>query len=113
MVVWAAGVAAVEQAGGGEAAQAGDQAVAVGLGGLGKGPDLNGLAQAVAVDGGGEVFEGCGVEVGAVAEQGVFEDFGGGDVGDHGASCSGQGAGGWLRLGLRWRVCRMWGWSCR
>ena len=54
-----AGVAAVEQAGGGEAAQAGDQAVAVGLGGLGEGPDLNRLAQAVAVDGGGEVFERC------------------------------------------------------
>lgn len=97
------GVAAVEQAGGGEAAQAGDQAVALGLGGVRELPDLNGLAQAVAVDGGGEVFECARVEVGAVAEQGLVEDFGGGDLGDfgvHGGLLSGvQGAGGWLRLG--------------
>jgi len=41
---------------------------------------------------------------GAVAEQGVFEDFGGGDLGDfgvHGGLLSGvQGAGGWLKWGL-------------
>jgi hypothetical protein len=37
------------------------------------------LKHAIAVDGGGQVFEGCGVEVGAAAQQRGFQGFGGGD----------------------------------
>jgi hypothetical protein len=80
----AAGVALVQEAQGGEAAQAGDQAVALGRGGLRERPDLDGLAQAVAGVGGGEVFERYGVEMAAVAQQGIFADFAEGEV-DHGA----------------------------
>ena len=62
-----------------EAAQARDQAVFVIIGGGGELPNLDRLAEAVAVDGGGEVFERLWVEVGAVAHQRLGEDFGEGD----------------------------------
>lgn len=47
----------------------------MGVGGGREAPDLDRHAQAVAGDGGGEVFDGAGVEVAAVTQQGGVEDF--------------------------------------
>jgi len=67
-----------EVPGGGEAAEAGDEAVGVGSGrmgaGGGEGPDLDRGAEALGRDGVLELGEGCGVQRGAVAEEGVGVD---------------------------------------
>jgi hypothetical protein len=57
-------------AAGGEAAEAGDEAVVEGLARGGEAPDLDGGAEAVGRDGVLELLEGLGVEGGAVAEEG-------------------------------------------
>ncbi len=57
-----------------QAAVAGDEAVAVG-----GGVELDGEAQAVRTDRGGELVEGGGVDHRAVAREGVCVDGGGGD----------------------------------
>lgn len=97
----AVGATAGQQAVRGKAAQARDQAKAVGTGGGGEAPDLDRLAQPVAGDRGGEVFERGFVDVGAVAQEGFGEDFGGRD-GVHGGPVAGGGprlAWGWLVWG--------------
>ena len=73
---------------GGEAAQAGNQAVAVGFGGLAEFPDLDRLAQAGGGDGTGKLCQRLGVELGAVARQGFGVDLmdGDEDVGGHAGS---------------------------
>lgn len=73
---------ALQGAEGGEAAEAGDEAVAVGFGGVVQGPDLDRLVEAVGEDGEGEFVECRWVKRGAVAQEGVFADFGEGDVGE-------------------------------
>jgi hypothetical protein len=63
-------------AGCGEAAEAGDEAVYVAVTRGGKAPDLDGGAEAFGCDGVLQLLEGCGVEGGAVAEEGVGVDLG-------------------------------------
>lgn len=88
-----------QKAHGGEAAQARDQAVAVGFGGGVQGPNLDRLAQAIGGDRGGEVFKRGIVQGDAVAQKRVVLDFGGGQ-GEDGVH------GGLLWLGNRER---QWG----
>lgn len=77
-----------ERAAGGEAAEAGDEAVGVAVPGAGELPDLDGGAEALGGDGVLEELEGLGVQGGAVAEEGVGGDFREGEVveGVHGVA---------------------------
>jgi hypothetical protein len=74
-----------------QAAEAGEQAVALPVAGFGEGVDLDGLAQAGGGDREPELLERLGVEAGAVAGERALVDLGEGDQLDvHGVS-SGQG----------------------
>lgn len=77
-----------QRAAGGEAAEAGDEAVFVLLAGGGELPDLDGGAEALGRDGVLEELQGLGVKRGAVAEEGVGGDFREGEVveGVHGVA---------------------------
>jgi hypothetical protein len=69
----------VELAEGGDAAEAGHDAVAEPAVGIGELEQLDGHAQARGVDRVAELAQGLGVEAGAVARQGVVVDLGEGD----------------------------------
>lgn len=69
-----------EGAAGGEAAEAGDEAVGVAVLRGGEAPDLDGGAEALGRDGVLEEGEGLRVQRGAIAEEGVGGDFGEGEV---------------------------------